>query len=154
MALEIERKFLVVSDAWRKSVSRRIELTDGLLARFAGGKIRVRLKDEDATLTIKGRRNGIARAEYEYPIPRGHALEILATCSDGPVLRKTRHLVPDGAVTWEIDVYQGPLAGLVLAEVELTREDQAVRAPAWLGREVTHDPAYSSASLAARSHPD
>jgi adenylate cyclase len=138
--LEIERKFLVVNDAWRRDALKSEHLRDGLIARFGEGKVRVRLTDSRASLTIKGPREGIIRQEFEYEIPRAHAEQMLQTlCLKDPILEKIRHTVPFGGLTWTVDVYMGPLAGVVFAEVELQHPDQPLRLPPWVGEEVTHN---------------
>jgi adenylate cyclase len=147
MPVEIERKFLVLSDAWREGAAGSQRLRDGILARFGDGKVRVRIADDQAWLTVKGPRIGLRRSEFEYDIDRSEAEEMLHTLCDGPVLEKTRYFVPCGEFTWEVDVYEGALAGLILTEIELEHEDQAFTVPAWVGREVTHDPRYRKANL-------
>lgn len=150
MPQEIERKFLVRSDAWRADVVRSERLRDGLVAASDGRKVRVRLYEDRATLTVKSRQDHGRRAEFEYEIPRDHAREMLAAHCAG-IVEKTRHHVPFGGLDWEIDVYDGPLAGIVLAEVELDRLDREVPLPGWAGEEVTGRPEYKkSVMLAAR----
>ncbi|MGG6497329.1 UNVERIFIED_CONTAM: adenylate cyclase, partial [Bacteroidetes bacterium 56_B9] len=84
----------------------------------------VRVMDQRATIAVKGRYEGIARAEYEYEIPLADAEEMLLTLCDGRVLEKHRYFVPYGGLTWEVDVYDGLMAGVVIAEVELDRADR------------------------------
>ncbi len=146
--LEIERKFLVANDTWRRDVLKSEHLRDGLIARFGEGKIRVRLTDSRASLTIKGPRNGIIRQEFEYEIPRAHAEQMLQTlCLRDPILEKIRHAVPFGGLTWIVDVYMGPLAGVVFTEVELEHPDQPLQLPPWVGEEVTRDPRFRKHAL-------
>jgi len=147
MPLEIERKFLVAEDGWRLGASPGQRLREGLLARMARGKVWVRRSEKQAWITVKGPKKGIARQEYEYEVPLDHADQMLATLCEGPILEKTRHRLDHEGLTWEVDVYAGALAGLVIAEVELEHLDQAVSLPAWIGREVTGNPDFSSASL-------
>lgn len=147
MGLEIERKFLVANDGWREHVTGRRHLRDGLIARFGEGKVRVRIDADRAWITLKGARSGIARPEFEYPVPVADALAMLDTLCDGPVPEKTRHLVPFDGLVWEVDVFDGPLAGLTFAEVELPGIDHLLRLPPWAGREVTGDPQFRQASL-------
>lgn len=150
--LEIERKFLVVNDAWRRDALKSEHLRDGLIAHFGEGKVRVRLTDSRASLTIKGPRSGIIRQEFEYEIPRAHAEQMLQTlCLKDPVLEKVRHTVPFGGLTWTVDVYMGPLAGVVFAEVELENPDQPLQLPPWVGEEVTHDLRFRKHALLAVS---
>lgn len=150
MGTEVERKFLVASEAWRREISGPGQtFRQGYLSNGDTVSLRVRIVEEsEAFLTIKGARAGMARPEYEYPIPRSDAAELLELAS-GTIIEKTRYRVPgrDGLV-WEVDVFAGALAGLVLAEVELPDTTTLPALPDWLGREVTEDRTYSNASLA------
>jgi adenylate cyclase len=149
MADEIERKFLVVSDGWRTGVTRSMKLEQGYLAQSGVVSVRVRIRDEaEAFLTLKSGGPGLVRAEYEYAIPVTDARELLALCTPH-ILAKRRHLVPAADLTWEVDVFEGRHAGLVLAEIELDAADRAVDLPGWIGKEVTGDPRYYNAVLAA-----
>jgi CYTH domain-containing protein len=151
MALEIERKFLVVDDAWRAGCVRAERLIDGLLATSKGRKVRVRIYGDRATLAIKTRRKGRVREEFEYEIPLPDAQRLLANeCGDN-ILVKTRHYVPHSGFTWEIDVYEGVLAGVVIAEIELPTAQTEPPLPRWVGREVSDDPLYRKAFLGARA---
>jgi CYTH domain-containing protein len=118
-----------------------------LIARFETGKVRVRLEPSRAWLTVKGPRTGHTRQEFEYEIPYAHADEILRTLPSGPILEKTRYIVPHHNLIWTVDAHEGALQGLVLAEVELECEEQELVLPNWIGREVTDDPQYRNASL-------
>lgn len=149
MALEIERKFLVAGDAWREHTVRSERIVDGLLATSKGRKVRVRLYPDRATLAIKTRKKGRVRFEFEYLIPTDDAQAMLNTECGRSILAKTRHYVPHAGTTWEVDEYEAPLAGVILAEVELTAADQEVSLPAWVGREVTEDPAFRKTRLFA-----
>ena len=154
MALEIERKFLLANDDWKREVVKSERLRDGLIARFGEGKVRVRLTESNAWLTIKGPREGISRPEFEYEIPRADAEHMLRTlCQGDPVLEKVRHTVPFSGLDWTIDVYMGPLNGVVLAEVELEHPDQHPELPSWLAEEVTNDPRFAKRTLARRETP-
>jgi len=151
MAVEIERKFLLANDAWKRGVIKSEHLRDGLIARFGEGKVRIRLAGSSASLTIKGAREGISRLEFEYEIPRGDAEQMLRTlCQGDPVLEKVRHAVPFGGLNWTIDVYMGSLAGVAFAEVELTHPDQHFELPPWAGEEVTNDPRFRKRALVSR----
>jgi CYTH domain-containing protein len=151
MALEIERKFLLANDAWKREVKKSEHLRDGLIARFGDGKVRVRLTESSAWLTIKGPKKGISRLEFEYEMPRADAEQMLRTlCQGDPILEKVRHTVPFGGLDWTIDVYMGPLAGVVFAEVELEHSDQHLQLPPWVGEEVTNDPRFKKSTLARR----
>lgn len=148
MGEEIERKFLVRSDAWRQSAGAGRVLVQGYLSSNAKATVRVRLIDrERAVITIKGPVDGISRAEFEYDIPLDDAESLLAL-AEPHVVRKTRYEVPEDGLVWEVDVFEGGHAGLVLAEIELDRADQDISFPAWLGLEVSADDRYANASLA------
>jgi adenylate cyclase len=150
MGREIERKFLVRSAGWRQEATSTRPLRQGYLAIDDGNNVRVRTDGQRAWLTIKGRGEGITRPEFEYEIPVPDATELLALCR-GRIVKKTRHLVPVGALSWEIDEFTGDNVGLVVAEIELPDEDTPVPQPVWLGEEVTADPRYLNANLAV--HP-
>ncbi len=145
MGIEIERKFLVVGEQWRTATGSLI--AQGYLNRDKARTVRVRLSGEKAYLTIKGPSVGVIRPEFEYPIPVRDAQEMLALC-DGPVVQKVRHLVPFAGLTWEVDEFLGDNAGLVVAEIELTTENQVFDRPVWLGQEVSDDPRYFNSNLA------
>jgi adenylate cyclase len=147
MPLEIERKFLLANDGWKKSVIRRIRIRDGLIANTNGNKARVRIADANATITLKSRRRGPIRTEFEYAIPYSDAAEILSTICDGHVLDKTRHVVTHTAAVWHVDVYEGILKGVVLAEIELQHADQKLELPDWIGKEVTGDSRYKKTNM-------
>ncbi len=152
MGIEIERKFLVASDAWR-GLARQpgTAMRQGYLA--AGGPglptVRIRIAGPAAMLTVKGPGQKV-RAEFEYPIPLADAEAMLAL-SPMPVLAKTRFEITHEGHLWTVDEFHGPdaLRGLVLAEVELDSEAVDPPLPDWLGAEVTDDPRYSNAALAA-----
>jgi len=147
MPLEIERKFLLANDDWKSSVIRRIRIRDGLIASNNGNKARVRIADSTATITLKSRRRGPIRAEFEYAIPYSDAVEILRTMCDGHVLDKVRHVIIYAGAVWHVDVYEGILNGVVLAEVELQHADQKLDLPGWIGKEVTGDPRYRKINM-------
>lgn len=147
MAIEIERKFLVTGEGWRPHVAGRKHLRQVYLARPGKASIRVRIVDDAAAkLTIKSHGARTSRLEFEYPIPVDEARSLIEL-RDGGLLSKTRHIVPWAGVTWEVDVFEGENAGLVIAEVELTDEQQALELPPWVGREITHDERYYNSRL-------
>jgi CYTH domain-containing protein len=147
MPLEIECKFLVANDGWRGFVTRQIRIRDGLIASTGGNKARVRIADSNATIALKSRRNGPTRTEFEYAIPYSDAMEMLRTMCDGRVLEKVRHVIPHAGTVWHIDVYEGILNGVVLAEIELQHADQLLDLPGWVGKEVTNDPMYRKINM-------
>jgi adenylate cyclase len=153
MAEEIERKFLVVSDSWKLGVTGSKSLRQGYLSSNAKATVRVRTRDDDeAVVTIKGAARGMSRAEYEYDVPIEDAREMLVM-AEPHVVQKRRHIVPFAGLTWEVDVFEGRHAGLVIAEVELEHENQHVDLPGWVGREVTDDDRYYNASLSRAAAP-
>jgi CYTH domain-containing protein len=150
MPLEIERKFLIANSSWESSVIRSIRIRDGLIASNNGHKARVRISDAKANITLKSRRLGSTRTEFEYAIPYSDAEEILRTMCDGHVLNKTRHFVTHVGAIWYVDVYDGILNGVMLAEIELESADQQIELPGWIGKEVTGDPNYRKVNLLAQ----
>lgn len=149
MAVEIERKFLVVGEGWREHVNASREIEDYLIASFEGGKARVRLCDGDPVLTIKGPRKGSSRSEYHLPLSPSDANAMIADFANGPGLRKIRHDVIFGGLTWQIDEFRSPIDGLFTADVELPDESHPVEMPDWAGLEITGDSRFSSSVLAS-----
>lgn len=148
MALEIERKFLVTGDGYKAAATRSMRIMQGYLSLRPEATVRVRIRDREAFLTVKGVTTGCVRHELEYVIPLADAELMLTQMADGTVIHKTRHLVPYGGLTWEVDEFHSPHPGLVVAEVELVSPEQPVALPPWAGREVTGDPRYYNSSLA------
>jgi adenylate cyclase len=149
MAIEIERRFRLASDAWRSSIARSSRIIQGYLAITEDSVIRVRVRDTQGYVTIKSRDGGVARQEYEYEIPLADAQSLLKLCGRR-ILEKTRHNVDFAGYCWEIDEYSEPLEGLILAEVELQSESDDPPLPPWIGEEITHDGSFSNAALAKR----
>ena len=147
MGVEIERKFLVTSDAWRTGAPTRF--TQGYLNRDAESTVRVRVAGEQAWLTVKGKTQGLSRVEYEYPIPLADAQELLKLCK-APLIEKKRWLFTQDEMTWEIDEFMGVSAGLVIAEIELEHEAQTFTLPEWVGKEVSNDTRYFNSNLSKR----
>lgn len=147
MPIEIERKFLLKNDSWKNHLSEAGKpYRQGYLLSDGKRTVRVRTAGDKGFITIKGKGNGLARPEFEYEIPLADANELLALC-DPSIISKTRYLVQHAAHTWEIDVFDGDNAGLIVAEIELGSEDESFELPAWIGEEVTHDGRYSNAKL-------
>ena len=149
MGVEIERKFLVVDESWR-GCGVATAYRQGYLSREAGRTVRIRRAGEHAFITIKGVTTGASRAEYEYEIPVADAEELLAMCIP-PLIDKTRTVIVHEGHKWEVDEFHGENAGLVVAEIELPREDTDFVRPPWVGEEVTHDRRYYNSALVA--HP-
>lgn len=149
MKREIERKFLVDRAALpAASLQHGAHFAQGYLAHTPTVRVRRSERAGEAPqgfLTIKGP-GTIARDEFEYAIPADDAAALLRLCA--ATLEKVRHLVPHGGHTWEVDVFEGPHAGLCLAELELASEDESFERPTWLGPEVSLDARYSNGALA------
>jgi adenylate cyclase len=147
MAIEIERKYLVCSGDWRPLVTKRVRLRQAYLAVEGRASVRVRVVDRsEATLTVKSRKAGLRRAEFEYAIPVVDA-EQLFLLRQGALIEKVRHIVPWRGLTWEVDTFEGENAGLEIAEVELDHESQSVELPPWVGAEITGQPRYYNSNL-------
>lgn len=146
MKVEIERKFLLASDGWRKLVERSAYIRDGLIAVSDERKTRVRIIGDRATLTVKTKRVAGSRFEFEYDIPLADA-ELMLECCGSSAISKHRHFVPHCGLVWEIDEYDGVLQGVVLAEVELTAIDQPLDIPSWIGHEVTAEAPYRKLNM-------
>lgn len=145
MSIEIERKFLLKSDAWR-SLAESTYICQGYLNTNTDRTVRVRINGEEAQLTIKGHSQGASRAEFEYEIPIDDARQLMKLCEQ-PIIEKRRSRIPAGDVVWEVDEFLGENLGLIVAEVELQSEDQHLELPAWVGAEVTGDDRYYNSSL-------
>ena len=154
---EIERKFLVRSESWRKDAVERFDIQQGYLCKEAEKTIRVRIRDKRAFLTIKSNilREGLAKFEWEKEIDFWDAKELMKLCLQ-PIIHKTRYIIPctkerstmyEGQRVWEVDVFHGHKEGLVMAELELGSEDEPFERPEWLGEEVTGQPQYYNANM-------
>ncbi|MES2304329.1 MAG: CYTH domain-containing protein [Gemmatimonadota bacterium] len=148
MAHEIERKFLIVPGAWRPDPARGMAVRQGYLSHDPARTVRVRVTGTQGFITIKGITRGISRLEFEYPIPVTDAEALLAKLCIRPLIEKRRYRELYGGWTWEIDVFEGENAGLIVAEVELPTELTTVTLPSWVGREVSDDPRYFNSNLA------
>ena len=145
--VETERKFLVLNDSFLQEAVRSYRIRQGYIAHDGGNTVRVRIRDDQGFLTIKGPSlDGISRFEWERELPLPDAEALAALCHG--FIDKTRHLVPAGAERFfEVDVFHGANEGLVMAEIELAAPDEPFARPAWLGREVTGDRRYYNAYL-------
>ena len=144
--IEIERKYLVDTNMWSPSEV-GVDIQQGYLSLDIDRTVRVRIYGEDAFITVKGITTGIAREEYEYPIPLEDAKRMLATLCLPGVIRKTRYVEIYYDKTWEIDVFDGDNKGLVVAEIELDSSAEEFELPPFLGDEVSDDPRYFNSSL-------
>lgn len=148
MATEIERKFLVSG-----------EIPDGEDTHIAQAYlnldphriVRVRIEDGSATLTIKGKTEGISRPEFEYPIPLEDARQLLKLAAGSPI-EKTRRRIPAGAYVWEVDTFHGANQGLIVAEIELPSETSDFEKPDWLGEEVSDDFRFQNSNLSQQPY--
>jgi adenylate cyclase len=147
MATETERKFKVKAEFRHLSVN-QTEITQRYLSVDPDKTIRLRITGKQAFITIKGRPAGksISRNEWEYPIPLKDAEEMMNICLPGKIV-KTRFLVPFSSHTFEVDVFHDKNEGLIIAEIELTSENEEFEIPDWLGEEVTGNPSYYNANL-------
>ncbi|MDO4938328.1 MAG: CYTH domain-containing protein, partial [Sutterellaceae bacterium] len=144
--LEIERKFLVTGNAW-KALGTPTVFRQGYLNDEKERTVRVRVAGDKGFLTIKGKNTGAVRAEFEYEIPVEDAVKMLETMALRPLIEKTRTVIVYGGHTWEVDEFMGDNAGLVVAEIELTDENEVFDKPDWIGEEVTGDARYYNSSL-------
>lgn len=146
MGKEIERKFLIAGEEWRK-LAKGIAYRQGYLSTVKERTVRVRTINDKGFLTIKGVTVGATRAEYEYPIPAADADEMLTNLCEKPLVEKNRYKIMQGELAWEIDEFLGDNQGLTVAEIELADESQKFEKPAWIGSEVTGDPRYFNSNL-------
>jgi len=150
MGKEIERKFLVCNDAWRRQ-GQPVAYRQGYISADSERVVRVRRAGNKAFLTIKGAGSGPTRAEFEYAIPMEDADALLDAICLRPLVEKERREIEYAGMIWVVDEFFGDNAGLVLAEIELDHPDQGFALPEWAGAEVTDDPRYYNANLVA--HP-
>ena len=146
MAKEIERKYLVKNNDWQK-LAQGVFYCQGYIPTTGKQTVRVRIVGEQGYLTLKGENIGQTRSEFEYPIPLADAQEMLATLCDLPLIEKMRYKIPQGDLVWEVDQFLGDNTGLIIAEVELTDENQEIDLPEWIDCQVS-DPKYYNANLA------
>ena len=145
MAKEIERKFLVDASKLPPLPSPLI-IEQGYIP-ADGTTVRVRISNDKAFLTLKGKSKGITRLEFEYPIPLQEAKEMLHALCMQPFVQKKRYCIRHGAHRWELDIFEGENEGLIVAEIELSSEDEVFQKPEWVMQEVSDDPRYRNANL-------
>jgi CYTH domain-containing protein len=147
MAIEIERKFLVKGSFHHLSV-KNVRIKQAYLSVDPGKTIRLRISGEKAFLTIKSESQNelLSRREWEFEIPLNDALEIMKICQPG-IIDKTRYYIPAGKLMFEVDVFHNKNEGLIIAEIELSSENEVFEKPEWLGEEVTGNPAYYNVNL-------
>jgi CYTH domain-containing protein len=152
MAKEIERKFLVAGDEWRKGIQ-GTHYRQGYLNSTKERCVRIRTINDKAFLTVKGLTVGCTRLEFEYPIPYADCVTMLDNLAEKPIIEKTRYKIDAGSgLTWEIDEFHGVNEGLIVAEIELPDESTPFVRPAWLGEEVSSDPRYFNSNLVANPY--
>jgi adenylate cyclase len=148
--MEIERKYLVTSDSYKQMAVARYHICQGYISREKTGTVRIRITDDKAYLTIKGKpaAGHFARYEWEKEIDVQEAKELMQLCQ-GTIIDKTRWIVPaaEDGLKWEVDEFHGKHEGLTLAEIELTSEEQEVEKPDFVGEDVTSDPRYYNANM-------
>ena len=153
MAKEIERKFLVIGDEWKKGAVGTL-YRQGYLNSAKERTVRIRTIDDKAFLTIKGLTVSCTRLEFEYPIPHADCVKMLDDLAEKPIIEKTRYKIPAGnGLTWEIDEFHAALEGLVIAEIELSSPDEPVEIPDYIGEEVSGDKRYYNSVLSTFSSP-
>ena len=147
MAIEIERKFLIIEKPF--SIAKRsLKINQGYIINEKSKVIRVREKGDDYFLTIKGNNIGISRLEYDFPISKEDAKELIFHFCKTTLIEKTRHYIEHKGHTWEVDEFHGKNNGLIVAEIELESEDEKFEIPDWVGEEVTQDDRYYNMNLA------
>lgn len=145
---EVERKFLVTSEDFRAEAESELHIRQGFLSTDPERTVRVRLQNDSGKITVKGISDqaGISRFEWERDITGDEAIQLLDLCA-GSLICKTRYRIPLGKHVFEVDVFEGANAGLIVAEIELEDPDDPFEKPEWLGQEVTGDPKYYNAQL-------
>ncbi len=153
MAKEIERKFLVCDTSYREMATQTIEICQGYISSDPEATVRVRLFGDMAFMTVKSISIGTVRDEWEYSIPVSDAREMLDRVCGKSIIRKLRYIVPYKGFTWEVDEFQLPDNGLIVAEVELEDPNVVFMCPPFIGEEVTGNPAYYNSVIAKSSVP-
>lgn len=148
MSVEIERKYLIKNNKWRKHVKEDQHITQGYI-KTADATVRIRCYKDDRTaeITVKGKRKGISRLEFEYAIPYADAREMQDKLCQARLVEKTRHLIDYKGMLWELDEFHGDNEGLMVAEIELSSEDQHYELPAWVGEDVSYESKYRNSRL-------
>ena len=146
MGIEIEHKYLVKDDSYKRLSYSNSTIRQGFLSRDPERTVRVRVRDDQGFITIKGKGDGAAHPEFEYEIPLDDAVRLMSLC-EPPVIEKTRYIVMHDGNRWEVDKFHGNLEGLVIAELEVPSEDYRFSLPPFVGREVTGNPKYYNSQL-------
>ena len=148
MAFEIEHKYLVINDEFRKMAFKVLKIKQGYLNRSPDRTVRIRTVDDKGFLTVKGRNKGDKRLEFEYEIPYSDAMHIFQLAEPGVII-KNRYLVKYDSLIWEVDEFQGQLKGVVVAEVELPESGMDYSKPPFVGEEITGNPRYYNSILSS-----
>ncbi len=146
MAQEIERKYLLKNEDWRQLPAHVWHMQQGYLSK-QGNTVRIRIANDKAFLTVKSKSKGLSRLEFEYEVPVADAQHMMLICIT-PVVEKFRHCINYEGHVWEVDEFKGENEGLVVAEVEMRSEDEAVSIPTWIGSDVSDDKRYRNSRLA------
>lgn len=147
MATEIERKFLILSDSYKKHAIERVEIVQGYLSTDVDSTVRIRIRGDHGYITVKTRNVDCSRGEWEYEIPVEDVREMLPACGVH-VIEKTRWIVPNNdGLFWEIDEFHGRHQGLTIAEIELPSIETMFTRPSFIGEEVTGEPKYYNSVL-------
>ncbi|HEY9189855.1 MAG TPA: CYTH domain-containing protein [Sulfurovum sp.] len=153
MGVEIERKFLT-DETKLPTLQNGYRIKQGYIQTADHTTVRVRIRDKEAFLTIKGKSQGASRLEFEYPIPLQDAEEMLENLCHASLIEKTRYLLEHEGHTWEVDVFEGSNQGLIVAEIELQSEEEDFSLPEWVSKEVTEDVRYFNANLIKHPYAD
>ena len=147
MTTETERKFLV-KDKFKHLATKKIRIVQAYLSNDPERTIRIRIASGKAFLTIKGKGadSSVTRSEWEFPVPVSYAKDIMKICLPGKI-EKTRYFIPAGKHVFEVDVFHDKNEGLIIAEIELSHENEKFEKPGWLGDEVTGNPKYYNVNL-------
>ena len=148
MAIEIEHKYIVVDDSYKSLATSHSEMSQGYLNRNPERTVRIRVKDNQGFITVKGKNKGDSRLEFEYEVPVEDAKLMLDLC-EPTVIRKTRWNVPFGGFIWEVDEFHGSLSPLVVAEIEIPSSDTEYPLPGFVGENVTGDARYYNSTLSS-----
>ena len=147
MAYEIERKFLLTSDAWRQQIDRTLEIKQAYFCNTEKASLRIRISDQTGFISSKSMTQQIRRHEFEYEVPLHDAEFMLENmCMGSPIIKK-RHLVKVDQHVWEVDEFLADNEGLIVAEIELGYEDEPFTKPEWVGEEVSSDKKYTNMTL-------
>lgn len=152
MAKEIERKFEIIDNSYQSMAVRTHFIRQCYISVRKDATVRIRIKDDQAYITVKSLVTGISRDEWEYPIPLCDAEEMMDRCRTGRIIEKRRYIVPFDGHVWEVDKFGGALDGIVIAEIELDHDDDRFIIPPFVGKEVTGDVRYYNSNLAAEEN--